>query len=200
MKFLKKNFKFIIILLVTIIVTSGISVYATTYLASNIGYTKAGKNVNNVGEALDDLYNTQSGISQTNATASDILSGKKAYTTGGLITGTYSASTYSTTEQEVGTWIDGTTKVYRRVLTGTTSSTVGDTVVLTNFNISKLLAAYGYVEGASGSQHWQCPCGDGGYNNGCGFYYEIDNQTIYLRIYNGNYTSKEYVGIIEYIK
>ena len=38
---------------------------------------------------MSELNNLQTNINQTNATASDIVSGKKAYTTNGLITGTY---------------------------------------------------------------------------------------------------------------
>ena len=55
------------------------------YLASNITYTRTGKNINNVEEALNDLYNQKNDLDQTDATAEDIKVGKKTYTTNGLI-------------------------------------------------------------------------------------------------------------------
>ena len=61
MKFLKKNFKWIITIIVSIILASGISVYATnTYLSSKVSYTTS-KNaeIENVEDALNDLYTKQ---------------------------------------------------------------------------------------------------------------------------------------------
>ena len=85
----KRNIKLIILVITLIIITSGISVYATsTYLASQVDY----KNGNSVADALDDLYNKTKSYKnlniETTASESDILSGKTAYNSNGnLITG-----------------------------------------------------------------------------------------------------------------
>lgn len=91
MNFIKKNVKLIIGFIIGVILASTITVYATSYLAKDIIY----KNEKNVEEALNELYiktseldTLKTKISQTDATENDILSGKKAYSTGGLITGT----------------------------------------------------------------------------------------------------------------
>ena len=55
MNFVKKNFKWILGIIVGIVIASGISVYATsTYLASQVEYNKNGQA--KVSDALDDLY------------------------------------------------------------------------------------------------------------------------------------------------
>ena len=55
--FLKKNLKFIIILIVAIIITSMISVYAAySYLATDVSYTKPDVTGTSVKAALDELY------------------------------------------------------------------------------------------------------------------------------------------------
>ena len=93
MKNLKKNLKWIIAIIGVIIATAGISAYATSqYLASQVDYNKNGQE--KVSDALDDLYtklNTYKNLNQTTtATASDIISGKTAYSSSGtLITGEY---------------------------------------------------------------------------------------------------------------
>ena len=52
MNFVKKNIKWIIVIIVSIIIASSITVYATSYLAKDITY-KDGKNVE---QALNELY------------------------------------------------------------------------------------------------------------------------------------------------
>ena len=55
--FLKKNLKFIIILIVAIIITSMVSVYAAySYLATDVSYTKPDGTGTSVKAALDELY------------------------------------------------------------------------------------------------------------------------------------------------
>ena len=58
MNFAKKNSRWIITIIVSIILASGISVYATTtYLASQINYTtEKNAEIENVEDALDELY------------------------------------------------------------------------------------------------------------------------------------------------
>ena len=58
MKFLKRNIKWIIAIIVGIVIASGISVYATSqYLASQVSYTTdENEKIENVADALDDLY------------------------------------------------------------------------------------------------------------------------------------------------
>ena len=87
MKFLKNNLKLIIGILIGTILAGGI-VYAATS-ASQVTYT-TDKNaeIETVAEALNDLYSIKTKIEETDATPSDILSNKKAYTKNGLITGT----------------------------------------------------------------------------------------------------------------
>lgn len=109
-KKMNKNVKMLILFIIGIIISSGISVCATaTYLASQITYTKTDGTSIKVDAALNNLYEKTKGIDDADATASDILSGKKAFTKSGLITGTYAPVTnevYSTQEQVVGQWID----------------------------------------------------------------------------------------------
>ena len=94
MKYVKKNIKLIIGIIIGMIIVSSISVYATyTYLANEVKYTDD----KSVSQALDELYankidtselnSLKSLLSQTNATEEDILNGKKAYSNGNLITG-----------------------------------------------------------------------------------------------------------------
>lgn len=62
-----------------------LGVYAVNYLAADVTYTKEGIKVNDVKEALDDIYNK---INIGNATAEDISNGKTALVQGKLVTGT----------------------------------------------------------------------------------------------------------------
>lgn len=98
MNFLKKNSKLMIGIIIGMLLTSSISVYATySYFATDVKYARNEQEMN-VAQALNELYenkkdtselaNLKAIISQTDATASDISSGKKAYTKDGLITGT----------------------------------------------------------------------------------------------------------------
>ena len=75
--------KFILGTIFGITISVGV-VYAASYLASDISYTRDG-NLINVNEALDDLHNK---INVGDATASDILEGKTALVQGQLVTGT----------------------------------------------------------------------------------------------------------------
>ena len=125
MKILKDNYKILIAFITGLILASGI-VYAATS-ANQVNYTRAGTNITNIGEALNDLYgkvpsgsqeitangtyniankasvnvnvSVPSGYYQldslTNAaSASDIITGKKAYSsTGEILTGSYTPIT-----------------------------------------------------------------------------------------------------------
>lgn len=65
MKFMKKNLKWIITIILIIIIASGISVYATaTYLASQVTY----KNGKTVEQALNDLYDKSNNYVLPNGT------------------------------------------------------------------------------------------------------------------------------------
>lgn len=56
-KVFKNNIKIILAVIIAIVITGGISVYATaSILANDVGYTKQGTDVTNVAEALNDLY------------------------------------------------------------------------------------------------------------------------------------------------
>lgn len=57
MKFIKENIIVIMIIIVVMIIVSGISVYATyMYFAKDVSYTKDGTQVENVEQALNELY------------------------------------------------------------------------------------------------------------------------------------------------
>lgn len=95
MRFIRKNIKLIIGIIIGITITSCISAYATyTYFADEVKYTDN----KSVKQALDELYamknsnaeldNLKKLLNQTNATSQDILNGKIAYSGGNLITGT----------------------------------------------------------------------------------------------------------------
>ena len=61
--FFKKNLKFIIILIVAIIITSMVSVYAAySYLSTDVSYTKADGTTVSVADALNELYKNKSSI------------------------------------------------------------------------------------------------------------------------------------------
>ena len=60
MKFIKNNFKIIIGFIVGVILASSITVYAYSYYAKDISYTKPGTTTEiSVETALNDLYNNQ---------------------------------------------------------------------------------------------------------------------------------------------
>ena len=85
---IKKNYKFLLGILIGAIITAT-SAYAVTSIASSsVAYnnTTSGLSSTNVKDALDEIYSIQN---SGNAKASDILAGKKAFSGGKLITGTY---------------------------------------------------------------------------------------------------------------
>ncbi len=85
---IKKNYKFLLGILIGAIITAT-SAYAVTSIASSsVAYnnTTSGLSSTNVKDALDEIYSIQN---SGDAKASDILSGKKAFSGGKLITGTY---------------------------------------------------------------------------------------------------------------
>ena len=66
--FFKKNLKFIIILIVAIIITSMVSVYAAySYLSTDVSYTKADGTTVSVADALNELYKNKTSSSATTA-------------------------------------------------------------------------------------------------------------------------------------
>ena len=94
MKFINRNIKKIIGLIIIIVMTSGISVFAAyKYFANEVKYT----NDKSVAQALDELYANKNNteelnalknlLSKTNATEDDIVNGKVAYSNGNLING-----------------------------------------------------------------------------------------------------------------
>ena len=63
MKFLKKHIKIILIFVVSTLIVSMVSVYATySYLAQDVSYTKSDGTEVSVKDALDELYKTTEGI------------------------------------------------------------------------------------------------------------------------------------------
>jgi len=80
MKFVKKNIKLIIGMILGTLLVSGISVYATyNYLATDVIYTRDGVE-KNVGEALNELYNRQKETSDKKYTETEYQNyGKSQY-------------------------------------------------------------------------------------------------------------------------
>lgn len=72
MKFLKKNIRLFIGIIIGMLITGGV-VYAVTS-ASDIGYTRTGTNITNVQEALNDLYSKTNNLTFGNAIHSETLS------------------------------------------------------------------------------------------------------------------------------
>lgn len=78
--FFKKNLKFIIILIVAIIITSMVSVYAAyNYLSTDVSYTKADGTTVSVADALNELYKNKSSSSTGTTTSSIEVSTKINY-------------------------------------------------------------------------------------------------------------------------
>ena len=96
-KFLKNNIKLILVFLLGIIVSSGITVYAVNnYMSNQIRYQNNTFAINNVSDALDDLY------SYSKDKIDNYVSNQN--------------NNYSTEEQVVGTWIDGK-PIYQKTVT-----------------------------------------------------------------------------------
>lgn len=90
MNFLKNNIRIIIGLIIGVLIASGITVYAYSYIASDISYTKPGtETAISVEEALNDLYSKSNKTSQQVTT---LTTQGESYTfqNDGYITGTAS--------------------------------------------------------------------------------------------------------------
>ena len=115
MKIMKKIFKSrILLVIVTVILTGSISVYAAgRYYASQIDYEPSNPNFNvdNMSDALDELYdktkNYKNLSTPTDVESNYLLNGKKAYKSNGtLVTGsisTYNGTTNITASSETQT-------------------------------------------------------------------------------------------------
>ena len=88
MNFVRKNLKWIITIIGVIIVTTGISVYATsTYLASQVEYNKNGQAY--VSDALDDLYSkVPSGTESITANGTYNIANKESVNVNVTVAGT----------------------------------------------------------------------------------------------------------------
>lgn len=71
--------------------------------------------------------------------------------------------TYSTSEQRIGTWLGK--PLYRRVFTGTTSTTINNYMLTNTNNIAELIGYKGYIEQSSTVQ---LPIGDSTYHQDSG--------------------------------
>ena len=77
------------------------------------------------GASLSNVY----GTSQSNGYTQDYING---------------LNTYSTTEQRIGTWLGK--PLYRKVFTGTTSTTISNVMLTSSGDIEKVISAKGYIE------------------------------------------------------
>lgn len=106
---------------------------------------------------------------------------------------------YSTAEQAIGTWIDGRT-IYRKVMTGTTSSSNIDNVSHGITNFGDVINIYGYIHTASnGSQPIQRVVPDNITSYGIGIG-DINATRISFQHPSNDYKSRPYAIVMEYVK
>lgn len=108
-------------------------------------------------------------------------------------------NTYSTTEQAIGTWVDGRT-VYRKVITGTTGSGNIEDVRHGITNFGTVINIYGYIHSSNGEgQPIQrvVPDNIASYGIGVG---DINATRIVFQHPASNYKSRPYAIVMEYIK
>lgn len=94
-----------------------------------------------------------------------------------------SFTTYSTSEQVVGTWTDGK-PIYRRVLTSTTSSTAGadaSVFVLSSYDVDTIVKIDGFVGYTSSSTSMMALNYNLDSSHYCTTYYYATNQSIYAK-------------------
>lgn len=106
---------------------------------------------------------------------------------------------YSTTEQAIGTWIDGRT-VYRKVLAGTTNSSNMEYIQhgITNFGVA--INIYGYIHSSEGeSQPIPRVVPDNNSTYGIGVS-DISSTRISFQHPSDMYRGRPYAIIMEYIK
>ena len=106
---------------------------------------------------------------------------------------------YSTTEQEIGTWIDGRT-VYRKVLAGTTTSDNIENLPHGITNFGTIIKVYGYIYSSNNeSEPIQrvVPDNIAGYGIGVG---DISSTRIVLQHPASTYKNRPYAIVMEYIK
>lgn len=117
-----------------------------------------------------------------------------------------SFTTYSTSEQVVGTWIDGKS-IYRKVVEYTNNATIGATGTVTNVsiphgisNFSQVLFAKGFRVGAS-NENFPLPQGGGSTDLALGtFIRSCTTSDITLRIINDTWAAGTWYFVLEYTK
>jgi hypothetical protein len=117
-------------------------------------------------------------------------------------------TTYSTEEQVIGTWIDGK-PIYRKIVTYTNTSTIGEAGSTVNIpiphnisNIGEVMSSIGYrVSNANGETFPLPQIGGSGSPTLCTILRAIDRTNIYLRIINDTWaTGNTWRFIIKYTK
>lgn len=106
---------------------------------------------------------------------------------------------YSSSEQVIGTWIDGR-NVYRKVFTGTTKNVATENITNTITNFGNVIKVYGFIEASgTGSQPIQrvVPDNIGTYGIGIG---DIDQSRILFHHPSSDYQGQPYALVLEYIK
>lgn len=111
----KNNLKLILVILIICVLISGLSVYATySYLAKDVSYTKKDGTTINVGDALNELYNRNTG---------DV----------GYIEKIWSSSdqsvNYTYTVQEEGTYLIGIMNCNGELISGTITTNAQESIV-----------------------------------------------------------------------
>jgi hypothetical protein len=107
-------------------------------------------------------------------------------------------NTYSTTEQRIGTWIDGK-PLYRRVITGTTPNSTTDSVIGNIGTDKKVVKIDGYING--GSTYQILPINfyfSDEYS--IATYVTTNNGNIHMKLNSVNYQSKYTEIVVEYTK
>jgi len=140
MNFLRNNLKVIIGFLIGVILASGITVYATSYLAKDISYTKEGTNIKSVEDALNDLYKKNQ-ITPINMNLNGIVMGTQVSRASYDALDIDNLNKYKKLtiqcDESVGTWIDANVYIDNQLVL-TISDKVEHELTLNNNNKLKI--------------------------------------------------------------
>ena len=139
------------------------------------------------------VYNGKLTITQNGTTIGEFTANQSTDTTINI------EDNYSTSEQAIGKWVDGRT-IYRKVITGTTSSGNIEDVQHGITNFGTIINVYGYIHASNGeSQPIQrvVPDNIAGFGIGVG---DINSTRVVFQHPASNYKSRPYAIVMEYIK
>lgn len=109
---------------------------------------------------------------------------------------------YSTTEQRIGTWIDGK-PLYRKTIAYTTTSTVGALNTATSVSIPHNISNFKQLVRAEATDsinlHYPLMNGTNTVSNAT-FIHSANDTYVYLKIINDTFTARTYYITLEYTK